>query len=80
MIRSLEVMRPQRAAEALDTRKREIQPFGPGRRHDVTRVAGKEQLAPPQRFGNEGPERGHRFLDRRSGLDPRCHLCWEPAQ
>jgi hypothetical protein len=46
----------------------------------VTRVAGKEQLAPPQRFGNEGPERGHRFLDRRSGLDPRCHLCWEPAQ
>ncbi len=57
--------RIEQAAHVVD---REVQPLGPGRRHDMRRVPGQEQPAEAQRLHHEGAERRDRLLDRGAGL------------
>jgi 2-hydroxy-4-carboxymuconate semialdehyde hemiacetal dehydrogenase len=47
----------------------EIEPLGPGRRHDMRRITHQEQAAEPQRFHHETAQRGDALLDGR----PRDH-------
>src|SRR6187399_3334754 len=72
-------MRNEGGRELVYIAGREVEAFRPGRRHDVSRVAGEKQPSVAQRLRDETAQRRDALFDRRTGAELRRRLYGQPC-